>query len=661
MNSNPNLNRRSFLKLSALGGTGLVLGFRLPDAHETDAALAGPLVMNMAQAPDEFVPNGYIRIAPDNTVTLIVHRSEMGQGVNTAVPMILADELEADWSTIRTEQAPADRAYGDQVTGGSQSISSSYLTLRIAGAAARAMLVTAAAQTWGVDVTECYAENGAVIHKPTGDTLTYGELAETAATLPVPESGEYNLKDPADFRLIGTPMGNINNLDFVTGKAVYASDIQLPGMLVAVLARCPVNGGSAESFDASEAEAVPGVRHIVEIGGNIAVVADNTWAALRGREALQITWDEGRNATVNTDEMRQAVGERYTPGDDPNELEAVYEVPYLAHATMEPMVCVADVREDSCEVWAPSQDRQGAAQTARMASGVSPDAIRIHVPLIGGGFGRRLEEDYVAEAVRISRAVGAPVKVFWTREDDMKNDFYHPFSLNHRRKRIDPPGVTSARSAGAFGLPTGAWRSVENFPEAFANECFIDEFAVATGQDLLETHLQANSREEHQAVIQLAAEKAGWGTPLPEGWGRGIAMHSTFGVTHVAMVAEVSVEAGTVRVHRVVCAVDCGLVVNPDTVKAQMEGGIAFGLTAGLHGEITIENGRVQQSNFHDYPLLTIAEMPTVEVYIVENDRRPTGVGEMGVPPIVPAVFNAIFDATGKRVRHIPVRPEDLA
>lgn len=657
------LNRRSFLKVSGLSGAALALGFRLPDGSAADQPDLSPIV-NLAQPVGDFVPNAYIGISADGTITLIVHRSEMGQGVATSLPMILADELEADWTTIRTQQAPPDRTYGDQVTGGSVSISGSYNVLRGAGAAARMMLVAAAAQTWGVPAEECRAENGAVIHDASGQQLGYGDLAATAATLTPPGRNDIVLKDPSQFRYIGTSMGHRDAFDFVTGKATFASDLHLPGMLVAVVARAPVYGEKVVEFDASAAEAVEGVRHVVPLRSGVAVVADNTWAALQGRKALKITWSEdSRLATLNTDTERQNLIDELnslSQGDDPNVLEAIYEIPYLAHSTMEPMVCIADVREDSAEVWAPTQDRQAALRAAQSASDVPASAITLHVPLIGGGFGRRLQIDYVSECVEISRTVSAPVKVFWTRDDDIQHDFYHPASFQQMSVQLDTPTRFRTTARQIYGLPTGAWRSVENFTTAFANECFTDEVAAAINRDPVEFRRDL-LRDEHYAAVILAAEKAGWGDPLPEGWGRGIAFHSTFGVTHVATVAEVEVKPdGSVRVHRVVCGVDCGQVINPDTAAAQIEGGTLFGLTAALHGEITVENGRVQQSNFHDYPLLRIDETPQIEVYFVPNDRAPRGLGEMGVPPIAPAVLNAIFAATGKRLRRIPIRPEDL-
>lgn len=662
MSTPPRLSRRDFLRTSLLAGTGLVLGLRLPSDSPTQPAVVdydlAPLNMARQQPGGGFAPNAYLHIAPDNTITITVHRSEMGQGVNTAIPMIIAEELEVDPAVIRYVQAPPDRIYGDQVTGGSVSISGSYALLRVAGGTGKAMLIAAAAQTWGVEASTCRAENGRVIHDGSGQSLSYGELAEAAAALPVPKAKEVPLKDPAQFRLIGTPQPLRDGPDMVTGKAIYASDLKLPGMLVAVVARCPVFGGKVASYDDSAALAISGVRQVVQIGNSIAVAADDTWTALKGRDALQITWDEGRNATLNTADMRQQALDKAQP-DDPARLQAVYEIPYLAHATLEPMTCVADVTNGKCEVWAPTQDRQSAVSVAAGASKVAHKDIIMHVPLIGGAFGRRLQVDYVKEAVDISKAINAPVKVFWTRADDMQHDYYHPFQIVQMSANLEPGASGSRKSLGTgSGVPTGAWRSVENHPDAFYKESFVDELAAALGQDPLEAHLAAHEGGPREPVLRLAAEKAGWGTPLPEGWGRGIAAYSTFSVTHVAQVVEVSVENGKVRVQRVVCAVDCGRAVNPDTVKAQMEGGIVFALSAALYGEITIENGRAMQSNYHDYPILRFDECPEIEVYIVDSDKSPTGTGEMGVPPTAPALMNAIFAATGKRIRRFPVSAE---
>jgi isoquinoline 1-oxidoreductase beta subunit len=694
MSTESNVNRRDFLKVTAVAGVGLVIGVYLPGCKSKTAATAEPTAVARPEstatplprptptvAPeaaatetptptDQFEPNLFVTINTAGEVTITVPRSEMGQGVRTALPMILAEELEADWSSIRVEQAMADRAYGDQNTGGSTSINTRYMPLRRAGAVARAMLTAAAAHTWGVAEETCHAENSTVVHEPSGRSLAYGELVETAATLPVPGDSDVPLKQPEDFHLIGTSVKRVDEPQFVDGSAIYGIDVTVRNMLYATVARCPVFGGKVASFNPTPAEAIDGVRHVLEIDGCVAVVADSTWAAFQGREALETTWDAGRYADLSSVNIRQGlvqmapqVGEKSSA--DGTALDAAYDIPYLAHATMEPMNCVADVRSDSCEVWAPTQNPQQAKQRARSICQLPEDAVTVHVTLIGGGFGRRLETDYVEEAVKISKAIGAPVQVFWAREDDMQHDFYHPLSYNYVSGKMDASGrmvslprIYSLPAQG--GVPTGAWRSVSNFPEAFAHECFLDELAAANDLDPLAMRVDMLA-QRGRAVVELAAEKADWGAPLPEGWGRGIAYHATFGVTHVAQVAEVSVDQdGKVRVHRVVCAVDCGTVINPDMVVAQMEGGIAFGLTAALKADITIENGRAQQSNFHDYPLLRMDEMPIVEVYIIPSDEQPTGIGEMGVPPIAPAVANAVFAATGKRVRHIPIRSTDL-
>jgi isoquinoline 1-oxidoreductase beta subunit len=598
-------------------------------------------------------------------VTITAHRSEMGQGIRTALAMIVAEELDADWSQVRVEQAQADRRYGSQDTHGSLSIIESYATLRSAGAAARMMLVNAAAQLWNVDSSACLTEKGAVIHQPDGRRLAYAELVETASTLPVPPDWELALKDPADFLLVGSPIGGLDNPQMVTGTATYGMDIRLPDMLYATVARCPVKGGRVADFDASQAEAVEGIRQVVQIDSGIAVVAENSWAAIKGREALEITWNEGSNGSLSSDSSRQwfldqtAVAANNSGGQS---LEAVYGMPFLAHTTMSPMNCVAHVREGFCEVWAPTQRPAPAKQRAQAVSGLPSDAVKVHVPLMGGGFGRRREADFVAEAVQISKLSGAPIKLLWTRDDDIQHDFYHPLSYQRISARLDAPGHRSVLASHSMsGIPTAAWRSATNLTPAFVRECFVDEMAAVTGQDPYDLRLGLAEYAALKPVLEVAASRASWGSPLPEGWGRGIAAHSTWGSSHVAEVVELSVDSdGSVKVHRVVCAIDCGTVINPDSVEAQMEGGIVYGLSAALKGEITIEGGRVEQSNFHDYPMLQIDEMPAVEVYILPSDRPPKGVGEMSVPPIIPAVLNAIFAATSKRIRRLPVRREDL-
>lgn len=687
------INRREFLKVSTLAGAGLTIAFCLPGCQPTPTptqeptpapeptvppvptATPEPTAQPAPTATDEaanvFEPNIYLTIDHTGTVTIQAFRSEMGQGIRTAIAIIIAEELDAGWPAIRIQQVPADSAYGNQVTGGSMSVSDHYMRLRQAGATVRHMLMTAAAQRWGVERGSCRTERSWVIHPDGTQRLPYGELVGAAAELPLPGRQEVQLKDPRDFRLIGTPLALYDAPRMVDGSAIYGSDLRVPNMLYATVARCPVFGGRLASFDASQAKAVAGVHDVIQIDSGIAVVADSTWTAIQGRAALETTWEEGGLADWSSVSIRQQiVAGSPKPGDaaatgDGTEMDAAYDIPYLAHATMEPMTCLADVRADHCEVWAPSQAPQEAKRRVRSITMLPADAITVHIPLIGGGFGRRHGTDYVEEAVQISQAIGAPVKLVWTRDDDVQHDLYHPLSYNYASVKLDESGrPTSLPRVRSFpmrsGVPTGYWRSVENFTEAFARESFLDEVAAQQGLDPYELRL-ALLPERARTVVQLAATQAEWGSQLPEGWGRGMAYWATFDVTHVAQVAEVSVASdGTVQVHRVVCAVDCGIVVNPDTVAAQMEGGIVFGLTAALKAGITIEHGRAQQSNFHDYPLLRLDEMPVVEIHIVPSDERPTGIGEMGVPPIAAAVANALFAATGKRIRRLPILASDL-
>jgi isoquinoline 1-oxidoreductase beta subunit len=690
---------------------GLLIGFRIPDRRGV--------------VP--FAPNAWLQVDTDGTVTVTIDKSEMGEGNHTALAMIAAEELDADWSKVRVGPLPINPARWSRrmSTGGSTSVRTTYDILRKAGASARAMLVGAAAQTWGVEAAACSTQNGAVTHA--NHRLTYGELAQKAATIPVPENPP--LKDPKDFRILGTHVRRLDTPPKVNGAAQFGIDVRMPGMLVASIERSPVFGGKVKSFDATAAKAVPGVRQVVQLDGapwtgtngawgvgtesGVAVVADTYWQAVQGRQALKITWDEGANAGLSDIPAKLAslAGQPGVPAKTTGDaaaalagavkkIESVYTVPFLHHATMEPMNCTAHVRpgEGACDVWAPTQNQTRAQEVAAEAAGLPKEAVKIHTTLLGGGFGRRLESDFVAEAVAISKAVNAPVKVIWSREDDTKHGFYRPATYNKLAAGLDaqnkpvawthhivaPPiltkfgplqnGIDGTLIDGAadvpyafpnlfvdqlavdLPVPLGFWRSVGASQNAFVVECFFDEVAAAAGRDPYELRrelLQAKPR--HLRVLELAATKAGWGTPLPAGHGRGIAI-AEWEPTTCTEVAEVSVAAdGTVRVHRVVCAVDCGPVVNPDTIAAQMQGGVVFGLSAALYGEITIDKGRVRQGNFNDYPMLRMPEMPVVEVHIVPSTDPIGGIGEPSVPPTAPAVCNAIFAATGKRVRALPI------
>lgn len=676
---------------------------------ETGVATGGGLLVGARavskshlRSDDAFVPDAWIRIGRDGTATVIIDRSEMGQGVTTSLAMLVAEELEIDLEHVHTEFAPADPAYsnprlGEQMTGGSTSVRAAWKPLRQAGAAAREMLISAAARTWGVKKTACRAEHGRVLHVPTGRSLSYGELADKAASLRAPKA--VPLKTHDEFRLIGKPTPRLEIPDMVTGRAVYSIDVTVPGMLVATVLRCPIIGGAVAEFDANRALAVNGVRHVIEIDSGIAVVADNFWSALKGREVLTVKWNEGPYARLSSTAIKQRFEQAAQrsgkvarkQGNVKRALkratriiEAVYETPYLAHAPMEPVNCTAHVRADGCDVWVGTQAQTGVQETAARITGLSRDAIKVHTTFLGGGFGRRLEQDFVTEAVQISKRVGAPVQVLWTRQDDMKHGCYRPANYTVLQGALDSGGMPIAwfeRVVGPPialedvdipyeiphireehveedpGVPCGYWRSVSASQNAFAVEGFIDELAHAGGKDPFEYRrvLLANA-PRYRAVLELAGTKAGWGKPPPDGRYQGIALYHSFG-SWVAEVAEVSVSAQhQIKVHRVVCAVDCGTTVNPDTVIAQIEGAVVFGLGAVLKHEITIEDGRVQQGTFEDYPLITLAEMPPVEVHIMPSRRTPGGVGEPGVPPIAPAVANAVFAATGHRIRALPLR-----
>jgi isoquinoline 1-oxidoreductase beta subunit len=663
------INRRDFLKVIGTTGASLVIGIFLSGCNnegelEIQAGPSNHQATANANIPSDsyFSPNIYLTIDHSNKLTVTAFRSEMGQGIRTALAMLVADELDMPWENVVIDQAPADPAYGDQVTGGSASISTNNLKVRLAGAEARWMLIQAAARLWEIDPAGCTTQAGYVIHPDGNQKRSYGELVGAASEIVPPDLGEAPIKTREDFNLIGTGIHHWDAPEIITGKAIYGFDIKLPGMSYATIARSPVFGGKLVNYDAAKAETIPGVQKIYGLSQKVIVVAENTWAAIKAREALQITWDDGDKANLNSTTIQKSLVDKAPQlgSASEDEIEAVYEMPYEAHMTMEPMNCAAHVHDGICEVWAPTQNPQSVKRAVQSALKMGNDAVTVNVTLMGGGFGRRLQADYAVEAARVSKEIGSPVQVVWTRDDDVQHDFYHPTSYHYASGDPNNPKRRNIRSfSGDSLIPTGAWRSVGEFTAAYPRECFIDEMAHAADRDPLDIRREIYSGQALR-VIELAAEKSSWSEPLPEGWGRGMGYHATFGTTHVAMVLEVEVNAEKVRVHRAVIAVDCGQVINPDNVAAQMEGGLVFGLTAALKAQITIENGRVVQSNFHDCPVLTIGEMPKVEVYTIEGSTSANGIGEMGVPPVAPAVANAIFAATGKRIRHIPISAEDL-
>jgi isoquinoline 1-oxidoreductase beta subunit len=710
------LSRRGFLRAAAAAGGGLMLSVRLPFA-DRDAAAADS---------DGFAPNAFIRIGTDGQVVLTMPYVEMGQGTYTSIPMLIAEELEVNLSQVRLEHAPPDeKSYGNpllgglQATGNSNAVRAAWQPLREAGATARTMLIAAAAQRWNVDPASCRAENGEVLHVSTGRRLQYGELAGDAARTPIPNN--VALKRPEDFKLIGTRAKRLDTPAKVNGSAVYGIDVRPPGVKIATLAQAPVFGGRVKSVDDTAARAVKGVRQIVRLEDAVAVVADHMGAAKKGLAALVINWDDGPHAKLNTndiaDELEKATLTRGAVAQDAGDVagvmarattrvEATYQVPFLAHATMEPMNCTVHVQANGCEVWVGSQVLARAQAAAAKVTGLPLDKIVVHNHLIGGGFGRRLETDGVTRAVQIAQHVEGPVKVIWTREEDIQHDMYRPYWFDRISAGLDengrpivwnnrfagssiiarwaPPffknGLDGDTTEGAIdlvydlpnmhveyvraeppGIPTAFWRSVGPSHNVFVTESFMDELAAAAKQDPVAYRLALLDKTPRaKAVLALAAEKAGWGQPLPERVGRGVSLQHVF-ATYMAIVAEVDVSKnGSVRVRRVVCAVDCGTVVNPDTVQAQIQSAAIFGITAALHGQITLKDGRVEQSNFHDYEMLRIDAAPAIEVHIVQSSEPPGGMGECGTSAIVPAVANAIFAATGKRLRKMPIDPTAL-
>lgn len=708
------MKRRQFLKASAAATGGLVIGFTLPGGHK--------IAIAQTPAAANTTPNAFLRIARDGSVTVQVKHLEFGQGVMTSLPMLVAEELDCDWSKVRAEMAPAapqfaHTVFGMQMTGGSSSVSNSYIQMRTVGATARAMLLSAAAGKWKTDVAKCRTENGSVIG-PAGQKEGYGALADAANALPVPAN--VKLKEAKDFKVIGKPTRRIDAPAKVDGTAKFGLDVTaklVPDLHTAVVMHPPIFGAKVKRFDASKVTGLPGVTHVIQTANGVAVVAKNFWAAKKGRDLLVVEWDMGPGAKANTADLKKSyrelaqktgvvakAGNVETLKTAAKTVAAEYEVPFLAHAPMEPLNCTVSVKADSCEIWVGSQFQTVDQGAAAKVAGLKPEQVKLNTMIAGGGFGRRANpsSDYVIEAVEIAKAAKVPVKTVWTREDDIKGGYYRPMYVHRVNAGVDGAGkivgwvhtvVGQSIIAGtAFepmmvkggidatsvegvtdspydianmqaslhttqtGVPVLWWRSVGHTHTAFVMETMMDDLAKAAGKDPVafrRDHLGKHPRVAN--VLAMAADKAGWGSPLPPGVARGIAVHESFGSV-CAQVAEVSLEKGQIKVHRVVAAIDCGLAVNPLTISAQVESAIAFGLSAALYGQVTLKDGVVEQSNFHDYPVLRIADMPKVDVHIVQSNAAPTGVGEPGTPPIAPAVSNALFALTGKRLRELPFK-----
>jgi isoquinoline 1-oxidoreductase subunit beta len=704
----PDLSRRNFLITSAAVGGGLVLSLNLPFGEAK------------AVGTDSFAPNAFIRIGTDGQIVLTMPYVEMGQGTYTSIPMLIAEELEVGLKQVRLEHAPpneklyANPMLGVQATGNSNAIRGAWKPLREAGAVARVMLIAAAAKRWDVDARSCHAHEGEVIHTSTWRKLEYGELAADAARVPIPK--DVTLKRPDEFNLIGTPAKRLDASGKVNGSVVYGIDARPFGVKIATLAQSPVFGGRLKSVDDAAARGVKGVRQIVRLDDAVAVVADHMGAAKKGMEALKIEWEEGTHAGLSTEDVAREL-EQATLKAGPvaqnigdtekamasaaTRVEASYQLPFLAHAAMEPMNCTVHYRGSECEIWVGTQAIARVQAMAAKAAGLPVDKVIVHNHLIGGGFGRRLEADGAVRAVEIAKQIDGPVKVVWTREEDIQHDMYRPYWVDRIAAGLDkdgkpiawinrfagssviarwlPPafkdGLDPDTTEGAIdlvyalpnfhveyvrieppGIQTAFWRSVGPSHNVFVAESFIDELAAAAGQDAVAYRralLDHNPRAK--AVLDLAAEKAGWSSPLPKGRGRGIALQYVFG-SYLAQIAEVEVaKDGSVRVYRVVCAMDCGTVINPDTVQAQIQSGVIFGVTAALYGEITLKKGRVEQTNFDTYQMLRINEAPAIEVHVIRSAEPPGGMGEAGTSGIVPAIANAVFAATGKRLRKMPI------
>jgi len=712
------LGRRVFLQRTTVASGGLVLALTLPGA-------GGPRAAEQARGGQL---NAWLKIAADDSITVVVDRSEMGQGVYTALPMLLAEELEVDLAKIKIVAAPVGDVYsnalnGGQVTGTSNSIQDAWDKLRKAGAQARLMLIAAAAQMWHVKPSDCHAQDGKVVSAQ-GRSATYGQLAEAAARLPAPK--DVPLKDPAQFRLIGKPLARLDTAGKVDGSAEFGIDVRLPGMLYAVIALSPTLGGKIISVDSSAAQAMAGVRQVLTTSSGVVVVANHFWQARKAREVLRINWDQGPNASLDNAGVwsvinkaaaaepgasalvREEVSAPLKTGNTPEALKkaartfsAVYELPMLAHATMEPMNCTADVKVDRCDVYVGTQVQQMAQAAAAEAAGLKPEQVNIHTTLLGGGFGRRLEVDFVPAAVAASKALGAPVKLIWTREDDMTHDYFRPPAREEVAAGLDGEGrlvawalhVTSPSITARFdptnknpfdsvieyvqnfpyavahfdlrytrreiGIDVGYLRSVSHAPNCFAIESSIDELAAAAAKNPLDFRLQLLAgKPRHTRVLELIAERSSWGH-APKGRYQGLAFMEGY-TSHIAQVAEVSIEAGRVKVHKITCVIDCGQTVNPRIVESQLQSGIIYGLSAALWGDITLQNGRVQQRNFNDYRVLRLNETPEIDIHIIPSDAPPGGIGETGVPPVAPAICNAIFAATGRRLRSLPIGAHSL-
>jgi CO/xanthine dehydrogenase Mo-binding subunit len=714
-------SRRDFLKVAGAAGTGLVLGLRLE---------AKPRPGDTTRV--EFKPNAYLAVRPDGTVRITVPKTEMGQGVRTALPLAVAEEMDLDWSKIEVVNAQPGPDFKSMQTGGSTSVSSTWTPLRQAGASAREMLKTAAAARWQVGVDQCWTEKGFVLG-PGGKKLGYGDLAEAAAKLPIPKDPA--LKKPADYRLLGKRTPRYDGPAIVAGKAIFGLDVRRPGQRFAAVLRCPVPGGQPQAWDATKAKAVRGVKAVVKVPTGLAVIAETTWAAFKGREALAATttWEEGAAKTFNSADLEAKSRAALTgPAETARKegevekalaaaarvLEAEYSFPYQAHATVEPMNATVQLGPEGAEMWTGSQSPNKAQSTAAAALDLQPEQMKVNVALIGGGFGRRLGTDFSTEAAQVAKAAGGgPIQVVWDREDDFRHDLFHPATLHRLRAGLDASGALAAwhhRIAGPAVLrswlggqkspaqasveangaldipyaipaitvdfaevevptPLGWWRGIEIVPNVFARECFLDEVAHALKKDPLQFRLDLLGdrglvkfgRDEAdlrrlKKVLQVAAEKAGWGRKLPAGHGLGLACHGYDGRTYAAEVAEVSVAKGQLRVHRITCAVDCGFAVNPAGLEAQVEGGITFGLSA-LFTQITWDKGRTVQTGYQDFPLLRLGDMPVVATHIIPSGEAPSGMGEPPVPLPIPAVLNAVFAATGKRIRRVPLGPDSFA